>query len=344
MTLSIEQQANRWLVRQSGDGLDAAERAALEAWYAADPRHRGAYIRAQAIHAKLQKAVREAKEGASEQVAAAQAPEVDLSHGPRRGWGLLRGLAIAAAMAAVFVGVSIWNQAPAMSIATAVGEFRRVPLADQSIANINSASVAKVVFTEHLRQVELEKGEAWFEVAKDRSRPFVVSAGEARVRAVGTSFSVQRHAKGAEILVTEGVVEVWRKDADAGKKFVAAGERALVQERGDEILIRQEPDEIARKLAWRDGKLVFVNQTLGEAVGEFNRYTRKQIVLADAALAQRTLTGQYAIDDPERFAHVIGGLLSVPVVVTHDRIILGDIHALNATGAAGRERATPPSY
>src|SRR3546814_2061558 len=95
------------------------------------------------------------------------------------------------------------------SYATSVGEIRRVPLADGSIAAINTASAIDVKLDDAARHVRVVEGEAWFQVARDKQRPFVVAAGRARVRAVGTAFSVRRRAGGADVLVTEGEVEVW---------------------------------------------------------------------------------------------------------------------------------------
>jgi transmembrane sensor len=328
--LTIEQQANRWVVRQAEHGLDQAEQAVLDAWCAADKRHRGAFGRALALHHAIVNAAAQPVPALPEAVAPVGQPAANGVQARRRLFGLA---ALAAGIAAAFVAVPHFTRPSSVSIATAVGEFRRVPLADQSIANINSGSEIEVVLTDRLRQVELKQGEAWFEVAKDKSRPFVVSAGGARVRAVGTSFSVHRHALGAEILVTEGVVEVWRSGSDGGKRLVAAGERAAVPEQGSAIAIVRDPEEITRSLAWREGKLVFTNQALDLAVADFNRYTRKQIVIADPKLAARTLIGQYRIDDPEQFARSVGMLLNAPVAVTHDRIIVGDVRLLDAGGS-----------
>lgn len=333
--LTIEQQANRWVVRQAEHGLDQAEQTALDAWCAADNRHRGAFGRALALHHAVVRAAAQPEPALEQSQPPVLAPVAQHAANDVQTRRRLFGLAaLAAGLAAAFVAVPRFSQPSSVSIATAIGEFRRVPLADQSIANINSGSEIEVVLTDRLRQVELKQGEAWFEVAKDKSRPFVVSAGDARVRAVGTSFSVHRHALGAEVLVTEGVVEVWRKGSDGagGKRVLTAGERAIVPERGNAIAISRDPDDIARSLAWREGKLIFTNQPLELAVADFNRYTRKQIVIADPKLAPRILIGQYRIDDPEQFARSVGVLLGAPVAITHERIIVGDVRLLD-TGA-----------
>src|SRR3546814_10232647 len=100
------------------------------------------------------------------------------------------------------------------SYATSGGEIRRGPLADGSIAAINTASAIDVKLDDAARHVRVVEGEAWFQVARDKQRPFVVAAGRARVRAVGTAFSVRRRAGGADVLVTVGGVEVWADGAE----------------------------------------------------------------------------------------------------------------------------------
>jgi transmembrane sensor len=208
-------------------------------------------------------------------------------------------------------------------LTTAKGEFRRVPLQDESIANINSGSQIEVSFTRHQRRIDLRKGEAWFEVAKDKSKPFIVAAGDALVRAVGTAFSVRRLAAGSEVLVTEGTVEVWTGDGRGQRRLVTAGEHAFLAQDARAVSVTRQPDEISRKLAWREGKLVLTRQTLGEAVADFNRYSTRTIVIADPALRDKRLVGQYQLDAPELFAKDVSLVLDVPVEITADKILIG---------------------
>jgi transmembrane sensor len=234
------------------------------------------------------------------------------------------GLGGLAAGIALFTAAQLFNTFQHETVfSTAQGEFRRIPLEDSSVANINSDSVIAVNLTSKVRQVALQKGEAWFEVAKDKSKPFVVEAGDIRVRAVGTAFSVRRHGTGAEVLVTEGKVEVWSQAGDARRYELVAGDRGFVPSSAAQVTISHQPAEIARKLAWREGKLIFESQTLNEAVADFNRYSLKKIVVVDPDLGSKTLIGQYQIDAPERFARNVSALLDVPFYVTPERIVIG---------------------
>lgn len=310
----IDDEALDWVVRQSGDALSDADRIAFEAWYDADPRHQGAYLRAQAIWHSLDKATVQSNLRPDVQAPKAVRPVVS-----RR--VLVGGIAAAAASAAGLCVLTLTNRSQT-EIQTALGEMRKVPLSDRSVASLNSDSRVLVDMTPKLRRIVLVQGEVLFEVAKDPKKPFVVEAGNVRVRAVGTAFSVRRKALGAEVLVTEGVVEVW--NGGAAPKRLHAGDGAFVPDAKEEITVSAQAEDITRKLAWREGKIILQNQTLEAAVEEFNRYNRIKISIEDPAIRNERLVGQYRLDQPEDFADTVRELMDVPVRVEPERIRLGD--------------------
>lgn len=312
---TIDNEAFAWVARAHVRGLDDMETARFDAWCEADTRHRGAYARAMAIHNAIHLATM------NDACPAAPCDCGSARTLSRRRQLLLGGLA---ASLVVTAGKLTYTAMQAGTIlVTAKGEFRRVPLQDTSIANINSGSKLEISFTQQQRRINLSKGEAWFEVAKDASKPFIVEAGDARIRAVGTAFAVRRLATGSEVLVTEGTVEVWSKDGTAQRRLVTAGEHAFLAHDAAVIPVARQPDEVTRKLAWREGKLVLARQTLGEAVADFNRYSPRTIVIVDPALRDKRLVGQYQLDAPESFAQDVSTILDVPVAVTADKILIG---------------------
>ncbi|HWU81245.1 MAG TPA: FecR domain-containing protein, partial [Caulobacter sp.] len=231
-----------------------------------------------------------------------------------------------AGLVAVVLGPRL---AGGVTLRTTLGEVRKVPLADRTIASLNSDSHLEVSMTSKLRRVVLVSGEALFEVAKNPERPFVVEAGEVSVKAVGTAFSVRRRTTGADVLVTEGVVEAWNT---GGARRISAGEQAFVPYRAQPISVRAAPQEIERRLAWREGDIILNNQTLAEAALEFNRYNKLKIVIADPALGSHRLVGQYRADQPEQFVDALQALLGVPVARVGDHLAIG-----------GRGSASTPS-
>lgn len=319
---SIDDEALEWAMRQAGGNLGAQEQADFEAWYAAHPRHQGAYLRALAIQHSLdqvtfQDSLKPRAESLSTDEDAAPV------HAGRQRRAFIFGGALAAGLAAITVTALKPRLFDRTVLQTAQGEFRKVPLADQSIVSMNSGTELEVAMSSKERRIILTRGEAWFEVAKDKTKPFIVESGDARVRAVGTAFSVRHGPAGAEVLVTEGIVEVWSDTGTAPKTRVAAGARTFLAKNASTIAVEQDRDGIERRLAWRSGKLVFQNQSLADAVADFNRYNARQIVIADPALSRKTLVGQYPLNQPELFASDVRALFRVPVAVTPERITIG---------------------
>lgn len=321
---TIDDQAAEWVVLRTGRGLTDAEQRAFDAWYEADIRHKGAYLRALAIDNALNRMT--VQQNMRPAVAVEPVPPAR-----RRAWPMLALLGgIAAAVVLTVSTVLAPDPVRATEFVTAKGEMRQFPLADKSVASLNSASDVEFTLLPTARQVVLKRGEAWFQVAKDKQKPFVVEAGDVRVRAVGTAFSVRRLAQGAEVLVTEGVVEVWNRTGKSKRVLLSRGEQAVVPETGSDFRATRAPADIERKLAWRSGKVIFANQTLGEAVADFNRYSPRKIVIGDPAIGRVTFIGQYAVDTPEVFAKDVSTYLGVPLMVTDETITIGEDKAAKA--------------
>jgi transmembrane sensor len=321
---TIDDQAAEWVILRTGRGLSDAEQRAFDAWYEADIRHKGAYLRAMAIDNALSRMT------VQQNMRPAVGAESTLP-ARRSTWPVLALLGgIAAAVVLTVSTVLAPDPVRATEFVTAKGEMRQFPLADKSVATLNSASDVEFTLLPTARQVVLKRGEAWFQVAKDKQKPFVVEAGDVRVRAVGTAFSVRRLPQGAEVLVTEGVVEVWNRTGKNKRVLLSRGEQAVVPETGPDLKATRAPADIERKLAWRSGKVIFTNQTLGEAVADFNRYSPRKIVIGDPAIGRMTFIGQYAVDAPEVFAKDVSTYLGVPLMVTDETITIGEDKAAKA--------------
>ncbi len=303
----IEAEAARWIWRRDRQGRTPQLEAEIEAWVAEDIRRRGALLKAEAVWNLLDRARETSPRSATPRARAVS----------RRAWLAGSGLALAAAMAGA--GVLILRED---RFGTRVGEVRRVPLKDGSTVAINTASEVDVAFRGEQRTVRLRTGEAWFQVAHDGRRPFVVEAGAVRVRAVGTAFSVRRRSQGAEVLVTEGVVEVWTEGADQIPARLKAGQGAFITESvGPRAPVA--PAAVDRKLEWRYGKIDLAGETLREAVADFNRYNDRKLVIADPRIAEERFYGVFNTGGPDAFAAAVGASLGVEVEVRGDQIVLG---------------------
>lgn len=301
---AINERATAWVARIDRFGLDDATHAELEAWLAGDGRRRGAFLRADAAWRMLDRASQLALVPAT---TLAEQPELIPKSATRR-----RFLIGAAALAAGLAGVALLPGGNRYR--TKVGEIRRLPLPDGSLAAINTQSEVAIAVTETRREVRVEEGEAWFQVKKDAARPFLVAVGDIRVQAVGTAFAVRRRDEGVEVQVTEGVVETWSTRSPNERTRLAAGSKALIAETGAPAQPPVEaPVEIDRSLAWRTGQLIFDGDTLAQAAAEFNRYNERQVVIADPALGQEKLVGRFRTNEPDSFARAVATTLGARI-------------------------------
>ena len=281
----IYDQAALWAAKVDAGSLAAAEQSALDEWLDADIRHFGAFAQATAL---LQ-------------------PQHGVPVRPalsRRRLVIGGSVAAAVTFAAAPLAILLMR---GQRYATKIGEMREVSLDDGSVISLNTDSEVLVDYTKALRAIELVGGEALFDVAKDKARPFVVRARNTQVRAVGTSFSVRMlPAEPVEVLVREGVVEVTRPDVPVAPAVrIAANTKALAPK---DAPIAAKPvtiTEVARTLAWREGRIAFHGETLTEAAAEFARYSDTRIRIDDPAIAREKVTGLFVSSDPIGFAKAI---------------------------------------
>jgi transmembrane sensor len=206
-------------------------------------------------------------------------------------------------------------------IQTPLGEIRRVPLVDGSLVAINTDSALNISLKTEVREITLDKGEVWLDVASDTKRPFIVAAGDIRVRAVGTAFSVRRLDDGADVLVTEGIVETWTVDAEDRKRRVSAGSKVFVSNIDGPSKVVAAATQIDRTLAWRDGEIALDGETLADAAAEFNRYNERKLTI-DPALSNERLVGWFHTNEPENFAQAVVTALGATVVTRENEIHL----------------------
>lgn len=227
---------------------------------------------------------------------------------PTRRFWLRPTAALAASIAAVGLCVSLlgrdtllnWIDPSREVLTTQVAEHGNQLLADGSRVELGGKTRIVTRYSEHERSVVVETGEAFFEVAKDPQRPFVVTAGDVQVTAVGTAFSVRRTMDRTVVAVSEGVVRVAPHSAMSNSHQVqlAAGEQVSFSAVSNSLnIVRIDPKVTEDRL---DGALSFESEPLRSVIADVNRYTSRRIVLDDAALGDRIFTGtvyQDRIDD-----------------------------------------------
>ncbi|HAP41009.1 MAG TPA: hypothetical protein DCQ94_14795 [Nitrospira sp.] len=316
---SLSDQAVVWLVRLQAHDATDADRARFASWYATSDAHRSAYSEAEAFVGRLRQPAQ----------AVWEEQHLRRSSAPPQ-WTGRRLASIAACLAVVAAGFLLWpmvETTPGEWLTTHKGEQRRVELADGSSVLLNSNTELRMAYSDHRRQLALQKGEAFFTVAKDSTRPFEVTAAGGLTKAVGTEFNVRVRDAAATVTVTEGVVEVSQAEP--------ADEHARTA-----LPIRLHPSETVRyshdgmggitrsdtlsSLAWRRGQFVFNQQPLGEVIEELNQQWNGHVFVGSGKLRQLPVNGVFDIHDPpavvraiERTFHVRSVTLPFQIIVLY---------------------------
>ena len=341
----IDEEAASWIWRMEAGPAAGADPEGFEAWLRQDPRHR----RAMDELSKVWEALDALAEAPRVQVPLSSiepAPGVTSpTHhsAPGRHPVLDRRslwLAAAAALVAAVAGATWFGRGSEIQVlATAVGQHRNVVLADGTIVSLNTNTIVETNLGRHSREIYLRKGEAHFGVAPDRSRPFLVHAGDAVVRAIGTEFEVRvRTDRHVDVLVTEGRVEVQPdtpspepRVADAHDKpaivtsvrAVSAGQ-ALSTATTNYPVVPVSPEQLSSDLAWREGAVVFDSEPLSQAIAEIQRYTDSPIVISDPGIATLPVGGRFKTDDLQGFLDGLQTALPVAIRRTADGIVYID--------------------
>ncbi|HEY6453851.1 MAG TPA: FecR domain-containing protein [Steroidobacteraceae bacterium] len=205
---------------------------------------------------------------------------------------------------------------------TAIGEQRTVALADGSTVFLNTNSDVRVQLSRRIRRIELARGEALFSVSHDSSRPFEVHALQGVTTAVGTQFDVELTRSGASVSVLEGTVTVGGSGRGAALPPVAvtAGNGIGYSQEGAVSPLR--PAEVNRIQGWRTQRMVFNDVPLDTALAEYNRYSRKPIVLSNAALGSRHINGVFHIGDEAAFLSALDQGLHLEATKGEARTVL----------------------
>jgi transmembrane sensor len=333
----IEAEAAVWLSLRDR-GLNEGETAEFMRWMQEDPRHAEVFAALDATWQDFNRLAAVRTEGAGEGDPELLAPRL---RPRRRAPWILGGLAAAAALTLACVGA--WQLlSPRPTAETDVGGFRELRLADGSVVQLNTDSAVRTRFSAEERRVELLRGEAFFEVAHNAARPFVVSAGGVAVRAVGTAFNVRLREESVEVLVTEGKVQVndtvkggslLGVDATGAPSLLVQGEKAIIpatavaeiQEAArptPAVVALVAPVEVQRALAWQERRLEFESLPLGEVVAEFNRYNLTKLVIADPRLGAQKFSGSFRAEGYAPFVRLLEQNFGVVAVREGDDLVL----------------------
>lgn len=320
---SLELEAATWVTKLDGKRLEANEFAQFKAWLNMSDEHAAAFDRAAATWGNLE-------------ILAELRDEVPVPAPSTSFWTRLKdtitvpvrspAYALAATILVVMVGFTAMQPqdttpSAATIFATAIGENKTIDLADGSQVILNTGSQVEVSFDKKRRLLKLLKGEAHFDVAHNPDRPFEVHAGTNIVRAVGTAFTVELKQETVEVTVTEGRVElatVAEADASTAEPqetslaLINSGQSAQFSDYVQSIDTIAE-EEVARRLAWQRGALVFEGDALEDVIQEVSRYTKTRIVISDPSIRNLKVGGYFKTSETEAMLHALEANFGIAV-------------------------------
>ncbi len=313
---SVSDQATAWFARLQADDVTAVEQAQFKHWYRKSREHAKAYDKIRQLWELLEAPGKRVHTLLEAEQSALKRPPLS-----GRQPSYARRLT---ALPVLILTVLLSYQLPKhyqnwqSDYHTVAGKQLTLVLNDGSRLTLNTDTALKVDFSASQRHIDLLRGEAYFQVSPDKSRPFIVSNGIANARAVGTAFSVKKTGDDMRVIVNEGTVEV-----SAGKADVPA----LVH-------INQQVDcqqgqigpvmssDIMETLAWQRGQLIFKRQPLARVIEEVNRYRSGQIMLINPKLKQRVVSGVFDTADPNAVVDGIKTALKVSSVNLSEQLVL----------------------
>jgi transmembrane sensor len=334
---SAAQAAALWTLRHDR-GLTAVEQDQFSQWLAADRKHRAAWAEHRWGWEELDRL-------AGLQTSVSAVPDPDLL-APRRRAVRTKVIIFSAGFLAAAAGVAFGlfvrprsrPEPPPVAAEALTGTIEQRTLEDGSVITLNRGAEVIVHYTSRERLVRLVKGEANFQVAKNKERPFIVDAGGVDVRAVGTAFNVQFGGSAVEVVVTEGRVQV---EAPARVTDLAS---TPLNPRPPTILTANQcttvwlassaPPRVDRltsaalesRLAWQPRLLDFTDAPLGDILSEFNRHNRMRLTLGDTGLGELRLSASFRSDNVEGFVRLLESDFGMRAEWRNDEIVLRKTH------------------
>lgn len=250
---------------------------------------------------------------------------------PPRRW------AYGTALMALIIAVVLIPVQTVQTYTTVVGEQASLTLEDGSTLWLNTNSQIEVDFSEGRRQLVLLKGEAHFDVKPDKSRPFEVYAGGRMVKAIGTAFSVYFIKDDIDVMVTEGKVELALVSySDSSQQTpeiirigsLMAGQGVVIPPESDKLqkkIVSYDQKSLSRRIAWKDGRLVFEGETLDRVIAEVSRYTDVNIELVGDEVKKISVGGNFPAGELEQFFDALEFAFNIRVVRLSENYI--QLHA-----------------
>ena len=291
---SIDEIAADWIAAKDGERWSGAQQMQLEAWLAQSTHHRVAFLR-------LESGWRRADRLGALRLLNSEYRKPTLAPRWRRG-------GIAALAATILIAIGLSSQSLRFAVdhgdlhSTGIGQRKAVQLNDGSQVTLNTSSSLRISLAGGRRQTWLDHGEAFFDVAHDAAREFVVHAGDRHVRVLGTKFSLRYDGEKLQVNVLEGTIRVEQLGT---APLVLTTTASAIISNSAAVVLNQSAEKAVARLSWLQGKLVFDDAPLADVAEQFNRYNQRQIVITDTKAAQLRIGGTFEANNADTFLNLL---------------------------------------
>lgn len=296
-------EAAAWLARLQSDTPSSQDRAGCETWLAETDAHPRALAEATAMWDAVGGLAPSATR-LTEMSAARPQAQVG-----RR--------AVLAGMLGTGCAVTAWSALAPRSYANGVGQTKTVRLSDGTSLMLDACSEVRTEFGLGLRKLELVSGRVALNPTMTSDRPVVVTHGPRRLLAFGRLLDIACLGEGLTATAVDGLIVV----QPPGREMVRLenGERLTWSRSAG---LRTDRPTLEAVTAWQDGRLVFADDTLAQAVAEINRYSPRPIEIQDASLLTLRISGSYRTRSAKAFAQSVAMLYGLQLVSAPERFIL----------------------
>ena len=288
----IEKEAVAWFTRINGKPT-RREKQEFAQWLELSPQHCAAYQEVSALWLDIGAVAKNAVTNTDLDL-----PMKKIESFRRNKSKSKTGAVIVGGLSVLVLGTWMWVNDPNIiqnltaDYSTSKGERRLVTLQDGSTILMNADSAFDADISSAARRIHLLRGSAYFTVQKNGA-PFVVRAGNGEARVLGTQFDVMMNEDdNVTVTLAEGSVEVSAID-EAQKIILKPGESVEYDKAG---LGNVEAIDIAERMAWHEGRLIFDNARLGDVLFQIERYRDGRIVVLSSELKNKRVSGNISLD------------------------------------------------
>ncbi len=289
----VRQQAIGWLARIEADDLGAEEDAFIQ-WLTKDEAHQIAFAEIEHLRSDLS-ALDQMSDVEISQAIAARAVAGSSTTDSNSSWGVVAVVAILLLLLAGVFGDDVWRWFES-DYMTVSGEQELVKLPDGSEVRLNTDSAIKFNYSARERRLELLRGEAYFQVTPQLKRPFIVTADDIEISALGTAFNIRLYEEGrVGVSVLQSAVRVVNTtEEQLPAKQLNEGQYIKV-DRQKFNKIKSIDIEAVR--GWHGGQLVVKSQPLSKVLAELSRYHSASVIPWDDELAALKVSGIFKTGD-----------------------------------------------